>query len=118
MTVIEFGKPPRSAGRQPLYDYDTIAETLMAKPKEWAKAIIDAPATLPNSLRKGSIAALRPELGFQFAVRETRMVDGQQVCTIWMRYNPDRRESEAVINARREKRNEEQRKHRANRKAL
>lgn len=112
MTVKFDPLPPRS-GRPPLYDYDAIAEALIAAPNKWAEILPEAPATLPGSLRKGSIAALRPELGFRFAVRSIRMAKGRQVCSIWARHDPERRESQAVIAARRRKRAEDSRRYRA-----
>lgn len=84
---IEFGKVPRPVRK---YDWYGIAEQLLANPGEWAKVFDEDNHGFSVSIRSGQNAALHPHHGFESKTRRNHYNDdGQRVCSLFVRYNPD-----------------------------
>jgi len=76
--------PPRTA-----YDWSGIAAVLREHPGEWRLIFERDRVSLANAVRQGSIAALRPELGFQVRTAQNKTGADGRTCALYLRYAPD-----------------------------
>ncbi len=86
----KWGDPPPA--RTPAYPWESIAALLRKNPGRWREVFKDDRTSLTIALRAGSIAALKPEDGFELRTSNNRIVDGKRRCTLHMRYVPSKEE--------------------------
>lgn len=94
--------------RLPAYDYPAIARRLKRKPDEWEVIIEGCTMGIYKGLTSSGIAALRPELGFEFAKRGS---------TLHARFVPEKVATAKEVQAKRNQRAAYHRQYRAQRKA-
>jgi hypothetical protein len=88
---VGWAEPPPLRG--PAYDWEAIARKCRRQPGRWRKVFEQDRFSLAVAIRQGSIAALRPESGFEVRTANTtswRTGDGPRMCSMWVRYNPDK----------------------------
>lgn len=78
---------PRSS-----YDWQGIADVLRRHPNEWRLIFERDRVTLPNAIRQGSVAALRPAKGFEVRTRGNKTETTGRTCALYLRYVPDKDE--------------------------
>lgn len=88
-TIAGWEDPPVKRLR---YDWQDISAKLKKKPGTWAKIFDRDRTSLAVALRSGSIAALRPELGFEVRT-SNNTTSAPRTCTLHMRYVPERDQS-------------------------
>lgn len=72
------------------YDWKAIADGLRANPMRWRKVFDADRSTIPNAIRQGKIPALH-DTGFEVRTsNNTRGSVGPRVCTMFLRFNPDK----------------------------
>lgn len=69
------------------YDWAAIAAQLRMEPGQWYKVFEDGPASTANAVRQGSIAAVKPEDGYETMTRNNTRAP-RRTCTLYMRWMP------------------------------
>jgi hypothetical protein len=99
---VSWEEPP---ARPPQYDWAAIAESLKARPNQWAKIWDKDRSSVVVAVRQGSILAVHPSLGFETRTTNNTL-DTPRTCTLYMRWNPDAVESgltAAILASRKER---------------
>jgi hypothetical protein len=78
-------QPPPSKGS---YDWTAIAAALRDHPQRWILTFQQERYSLVVALRNGSIAALRPALGFRTTTRRNTRTK-PRLCDLYIMYDPD-----------------------------
>jgi hypothetical protein len=79
-------------GRQPsrqVYDWDAIAEDAMTHPMRWGLVFDHGRVSVANAIRQDNIKAVTSDQGFEVKT-ENNTRDPVRMCTLWLRYNPDK----------------------------
>lgn len=88
LNTVRFGDlPPDKRSNQ--VKYLEQAEQLKARPGDWALVFEGVSQSTGNNVRKGTLAAFRPEGAFEVATRNQRRPDdgvGDSVVDVYVRY--------------------------------
>lgn len=86
--------PPVRTGK---YDWETIAAKAKASPGEWFKVFDEDGHSFSVTIRSGKNGSLPPAHGFEATTRQNHFnSDGRRVCALWVRYNPDKDETQPI----------------------
>lgn len=81
---LGWSEPPTE---RKMYNWPKIAARLEARPNEWLLIFRQDRASVVHAIRRGAIAAVKPELGFEAETRKN--VRGTpRTCDLYMRYVP------------------------------
>lgn len=64
-----------------------VADELRAHPMEWMKVYANGRSSWAEAVRKGHVAVLNPNLGFEFSTTDNTR-DTPRHCTLYARHNP------------------------------
>lgn len=78
--------PPRGTE----YDWATTEAQLRARPNEWARLFDVIRVSVVNAIRQGGVVRFAPGNGFEVRTTNNRRDAGVRVCTLWMRYVPEK----------------------------
>lgn len=70
-------------------DWTAVAKALRSRPMEWLRVFTHGRESWANSLNRGRIRALRPDLGFEFTTTNNTR-DYPRTCTLYARWNPEK----------------------------
>lgn len=79
-------EPPPRADKP---DWSAVAQTLRDNPMRWLKVFVHGRESWANTIMRGHVRVLHPDLGFEAKTSENARTS-PRTCTLHMRWNPDK----------------------------